>query len=139
MDRVERERRYLQRAVALGGLVPVGAGLYGVVFGATLTGDHGLSVPGDSHYRYLSGLLLGVGLLFWSCIPAVEEKGSRVRLLTAIVVIGGLGRLGGLALVGVPAATMLLALVMELIVTPAICLWQARVAGQHAKPPEATL
>ena len=128
MDKVERERRLLQRIVAAAGLVPVGAGLYGVLFGAALTGDHG-------HYRYLSGLLLGIGLLFWSGIPAIEAKKGRFQLLTLIVVAGGLGRLAGIGLVGVPAPTMLLALAMELVVTPVICLWQMRVAGFYPHVP----
>lgn len=131
-ERGERERRLLQRAVGIAGIVPVSAGLYGVLFGSVLTGDGGLGVSGDSHYRYLSGLLLGVGLLFWSCIPAIEEKTGRARLLTLVVVAGGLGRLAGLALSGIPSLPMLGALAMELVVTPALCLWQTRVAGIHA-------
>jgi hypothetical protein len=122
MDAVERERRYLQRAVAIAGCVPVAAGLFGAIFGAALTGDGPLSVTGDSHYRYLSGLLLGLGLVGWSCVPGI---------LTFVVVVGGLARLAGLALYGLPALTMILALGMELIVTPTLCLWQARVAAQH--------
>jgi len=131
MDRVERERRYLQKVVAVAGLVPVSAGLFGVLFGPTLTGDTGLSVSGDSHFRYLSGLLLGIGLLFWSCLPSIEEKAGRFQCLTLVVVAGGLGRLAGLGLTGIPSFAMLGALVMELAVTPILCLWQARVARQH--------
>lgn len=134
MDRHEKERRYLQRVVALAGLVPVSAGLYGVLFGAGLTGETGLSLSGDSHYRYLSGLLLGIGLLFWSGIPAIEEKAGRFQLLTLIVVAGGLGRLAGLGMTGVPSLVMLAALAMELLVTPLVCLWQARVARLYRSP-----
>lgn len=132
MDRVERERRLLQKVIAVAGIVPVSAGLFGVLFGPTLTGDVGLSVSGDSHYRYLSGLLLGIGLLFWSCIPAVERKTGRVQCLTLIVVMGGLGRLLGLGVTGIPSLVMIGALAMELIVTPVVCLWQGRVA-RHAR------
>ena len=131
MDRVERERRFLQKVVAVAGLVPVSAGLFGVLFGPTLTGDVGVSVSGDSHYRYLSGLLLGIGLLFWSCIPTIEQKTGRFQCLTLIVVAGGLGRLAGLGLTGIPSFAMLGALAMELVVTPVLCLWQGRVAKQH--------
>lgn len=134
MDSTERERRYLQRVVAVAGLVPVSAGLYGVLFGAGLTGDR-MSVAGDSHYRYLSGLLLGTGLLFWSAIPGIEEKSGRVQVLTLVVVAGGLGRLVGLALTGLPSLAMLGALVMELAVTPLVCLWQMRVARAHPPGP----
>ena len=134
MDRVERERRMLQRIVALAGLVPIAAGLFGVIFGAALTGDHGLSTSGDSHYRYLSGLLLAIGLLFWSTIPAIEEKTARFQLLTIIVVLGGLARLAGVLITGLPSLTMLAALAMELVVTPILCLWQIRVAHLHTEP-----
>jgi uncharacterized MnhB-related membrane protein len=126
-DRLERERRWLQGAVAVGCLVPVSAGLAGVLLGPGLTGDTA-SVAGDSHYRYLSGLLLGIGLMFVSTIPAIEAKGPRFRLLTGIVVIGGVGRAVGYAALGAPDLAMTLALGMELAVTPLLCLWQARIA-----------
>jgi hypothetical protein len=126
-DRWERERRWLQGAVAVGCLVPLGAGLGGVLLGPALTGDVA-GAAGDSHHRYLSGLLLGIGLAFLTTIPAIETKGSRFRLLTAIVVIGGLGRALGYALTGAPGLAMTLALAMELAVTPLLCLWQWRVA-----------
>jgi hypothetical protein len=50
-----------------------------------------------------------------------------VRTITAIVVVGGLARLWGWIVVGDPG-TIRWALVMELVVTPLICLWQARIA-----------
>jgi hypothetical protein len=131
VDGIERERRYLQRAVALLALVPVSAGLFGVLFGPALTGDR-VSVSADSHFRYLSGLLLAIGFGFWSTVPAIEDKTGRFRLLTALVVLGGLGRLVGLLLTGVPSLYMLGGLAMELLVTPAMCLWQTRVANRYA-------
>jgi hypothetical protein len=82
----------------------------------------------DSHFRYLSGLLLGLGLGFWSTIPRIEANGTRFRLLTFPVVIGGLGRLFSLAAIGLPSAGMLGALAMELGVTPLLCFWQWRIS-----------
>jgi hypothetical protein len=122
------ERRLLQLAVAFGGIVPVGAGLLGVLAGASMVPEGtaaGISL--DSHVRYLSGLLLAIGMLFWAAIPRVEIHSRRFRLLTLIVFVGGLARLTGL-LNGVPSAPMLFGLAMELVVTPLICLWQARIA-----------
>jgi len=46
-----------------------------------------------SHAAYLSGLLLGIGVAFWSTIPAIETKSGRFGLLAAIVIGGGLVRL----------------------------------------------
>jgi hypothetical protein len=134
MDRVERERRLLQRTVAIAGLVPVAAGLFGIIFGGTLTGEREMSLSGESHFRYLSGLLLAIGLLFWSTIPGIEQKTGRFQLLTMIVVLGGLARVVGLLITGLPSLTMLAALAMELVVTPLLCLWQIRVANLYAEP-----
>jgi hypothetical protein len=122
------EIRLLQVCVALGGLVPVGAGLIGVLFGLAMVPDGAIGVSSDSHFRYLSGLLFAIGLGFWSTVSDIENKGPRFRLLTLIVVAGGLGRLYGLLVTGIPANPMLFGLVMELAVTPAVCLWRERVA-----------
>ena len=124
------ERRALQIAIAVAGCVPVAGGLKGAWRGAAAFGGW----PGaaaDSHFRYLSGLLLAIGLGYWGCIPAVERRGAALRLLTAIVVVGGLARLAGVFLAGDPGS-MRWALVMELGVAPLLCLWQARVAD-HGK------
>src|SRR3954467_8095950 len=129
---IDREKRLLQRVVAVGAIVPVAAGLFGVLFGPGLTGDRIVSVSGDSHFRYLSGLLLGVGLCFWATIPRIEEKATFFRFLTLVVVLGGLARLLGLWLTGVPSLAMLGGMVMELVFTPAVCVWQTRVANKYA-------
>ncbi len=123
-------RRVLQGLVAVLGLVPVLAGLSGMVLGITLAGPASPgALPGvDSHFRYLSGLLLAVGIGFWSTIPSIERRSARFRLLTALVVAGGLGRLLGVLLDGLPPAPMLGGLGMELVVTPLLCAWQARIA-----------
>jgi len=116
-------------------LVPVLAGLYGVVFGIDGIGSGAsANVSADSHFRYLSGLLTGIGILFWVCVPGIEGKGTLFRFLTLVVVLGGLARLLGLYLTGVPSLTMLGALAMELGVTPLLCLWQARVGRLDPKP-----
>ncbi len=98
----ETERRALQRVVAVAGLVPVLGGLYGVLFGQAGLGGGTFDVSTDSHFRYLSGLLLGIGLLFWSTIPGIETKSSLFRFLTMVVVLGGLARLLGLWLTECP-------------------------------------
>lgn len=107
--------------------MPITAGFAGAAFGFELI--EGASTPPDvgSHVRYLSGLLLGIGLGYLSTIPRIENQGVPFRLLTAIVVIGGLCRLLGFMVLGLPSLVMLGALAMELVVTPALCLWRERV------------
>ena len=121
-----RSKTPLQVAIAVGGLVPVGAGLAGVLAGPAMAGRQGVDASLDSHFAYLSGLLLAIGLAFWSAIPTIERRVGRVRLLTFMVAVGGLGRLISYWRVGAPGGPMQVALVMELAVTPAICLWQWR-------------
>jgi hypothetical protein len=123
------ERRLLQIAVTLAGVVPVSAGAAGVFLGVSLLANAAPGSDLDSHFRYLSGLLLAIGLAFWVMVPRIERHGLTFRLLGSVVVLGGIGRLVGLFLAGPPSRHMLLTLVMELGVTPLLCIWQARVAA----------
>lgn len=126
------EKRLLQTCVLIGGLVPVAAGLWSVAFGPSIIGHDSSSASLDSHFRYLSGLLLAIGIGFWSTVPDIEGKTGRFRLLTALVVGGGLGRVVSWLAVGPPSHGMAYALIMELGVTPLLCLWQNRVSGRSA-------
>ena len=78
------------------------------------------SVDLDSHFRYLSGLLLAIGIGYASTVLHIETQEYRFRLLTACVVLGGVGRLISLLLVGAPSQSMLGALIMELLVAPGL-------------------
>ncbi len=92
--------------------------------------------PG-THGAYLSGLLLGIGLAFWSLVPAIERQGRGFSVLTAIVVLGGLARLLSLAArLGDWQLAVTLPLVMELGVTPALWAWQRHVARSSLLRPE---
>ena len=121
------EKRLLQIAVAVAGLIPVFAGGAGLLLGAGMLDLWG-GVDLDSHFRYLSGLLLGIGLCYWTTIPAIEREGGRFGLLTVIVVVGGLARAVGMLRNGAPGPVMSAALGVELVVTPALLLWQTRLA-----------
>ncbi|MCD6073843.1 MAG: hypothetical protein K0Q70_726 [Rhodospirillales bacterium] len=127
------ERRALQVVIVCASLVPILAGLAGMAAGAGFIGGGTVSSTGiDSHFHYLSGLLLGIGLGFVSTVPRIEHHGQRFLLLAGIVFVGGLGRLVSLVVSGAPPAAMRAALVMELLVTPALALWQRRIARRAA-------
>jgi hypothetical protein len=129
--RRETERRLLQAAIALGCLSPFYFGLSGILEGpAMLAGvEPGQAAPDLlSHYRYLSGLFLGIGVALLSCIPRIEARAGRFRWACAAIVIGGLARAFGLLSGDAPSAGHQLALAAELGVVPVLALWQARVA-----------
>jgi hypothetical protein len=121
------ERRLLQVAVAVAGIVPVAGGLWGVLGHMTTSG-----AASGSNARYLSGLLLGIGLTFWIAIPTIERRGTVFRALTAIIVIGGAARLAGAVLVTGFPAEVSLPLAMELGVTPLLAIWRERVERRLA-------
>ena len=121
------ERRCLQFAMILAACVPIYGGLFGVLEGARAFG----AWPGhaaDSHMRYLSGVLLAIGVVYLGCVPAVERRGTVVRVLTFLVLAGGLSRLAGVFISGDPGS-MRWTLAMELGVAPLLSLWQTRVAA----------
>jgi hypothetical protein len=113
-------------------MVPILAGGTGVFLGPAMLGASGGDDRDlDSHFRYLSGLLLGIGLAYAASIPGIERRRVQFILLGAVVVIGGIGRLLSLLSKGAPAPIMLSALAMELVVTPLLTLWQSRVARRE--------
>lgn len=123
-----RERSALQAVVAVACLAPILTGLEGVLRGAAMFRLTAVTADLDSHYRYLSGIFLMLGLAFASTIPEIERKGARFRLLGAMVVTGGLARALSWGAVGAPSLGHRLGLGMELLVVPLLMLWQARVA-----------
>lgn len=123
------EARLLQLAVGLGACVPVAAGFWGVLGGLAAQGN-----TAQSEARYLSGLLLGIGLAFWAMIPTLRRRGEAFRLLAAIVVVGGLARLWGATRTGL-GPSVVLPLVMELGVTPALALWREQVERRARAAP----
>ena len=128
---IQRQRLGLQLVMAAACLIPVAAGLAGVVMGSRMIDHDVMGVSEDSQFRYLSGLLLAIGLCFLSLVPRIERMGAAMRLLTFIVFIGGLARLAGVLALGLPSRPMLGGLTMELAVTPLLCLWQMSLARRY--------
>jgi hypothetical protein len=108
-----------------------------MLIGPAMVGADGVGVTADSHYRYLSGLLLGIALCYWSCVPQIERKGARLSLLTFLVFVGGIGRAMSLVSLGAPSRFHVAALAIELAVAPAVWLWQRRVAANAPLNPSA--
>jgi hypothetical protein len=131
---IRHERRLLQIVVAAACLVPLSIGGISVVEGPAWLMDGAIPPRDlDSHFRYISGIFLGVGIAFATCIPAIEARGARFRLLSALVVSGGLARLVSLIAVGAPSQGHLLGLGMELVVVPLLVAWQHGLARRWSR------
>ena len=100
----------LRALIWLACLVPLGGGLAGVF---------GLLPEASSHARYLSGLLLGIGVgLAWAAFD-LRQRAWLFDAFVPLIMLGGAARL-----FGAPSAWPdMLALAMELGVTP--LLWWA--------------
>lgn len=130
------ETSALQIAVAIASMVPIIAGGAGVALGPAMLGaESGAAADLDGHYRYLSGLLLGIGVAFAATVPQIAAHQRRFGLLTVLVVTGGVGRLISLVEVGAPSPVMMAALAMELVVAPGLAVWQRRVARLAVRIP----
>ena len=130
------EKRALQLALSLVLILPFTAAITGVVQGPGFLGKPPV-IPTDldSHFRYVGGIFLAMLCLYLSCIPDIERKTQRLRLLGILTMTGGVARLFSLATVGVPSIGHQVGLVIELGIVPLMLLWQARVAARFPSPP----
>lgn len=130
------ERRLFQAVVYVTALVPISAGAAGMVEGpAMIHRQLAVGTDLDSHFRYLSGLLLGIGLAFVFAAATLPKGAQLFRVLGLIVILGGLGRLLGATMTGFPGGAHRFALVMELLVMPGLVLWLGRIERFHAANP----
>ena len=121
-------RRALLTVVAALGAVPVLTGLAGVVGGLTLTPDDNTAPPYfDSEYRFLSVVWAAVGVLLWWSLRHPQERATVTRVVLAVMVLGGVARLLGVALTGLPPVPFRISLGIEVLVIPVILLWHRRV------------
>ncbi|WP_258052202.1 DUF4345 domain-containing protein [Mesorhizobium sp. INR15] len=124
----------LQVIVAVLAATPVLVGLEGILSGPEFL--HVMTpwpVDLDSHFSFLSGFFLAVGIAWYSCIPDIETKTERFRLLAACTFCGGLARLLSLVTAGVPSMGHIAGLCVELLAVPVLVWWQARVANKAAE------
>jgi hypothetical protein len=83
----------------------------------------------DSYIRFLKGMLLAIGLIYWTSIPDIEHHGERIALVTLILVLGAVPRLMAVIGHGVPTIGILISLAGELIAAPLLWLWHRHVVG----------
>lgn len=124
------ERFALKIVVGLTALVPISNGLSGILKGPAML-EHTVrsTIPLDSHFRYLSGLPLAMGILLLRSLPHIEHDGSDLRRVALLIFIGGLGRLYGLITAGYDTNTVVITL-SELFVLPLVCVYQSHVQKQ---------
>jgi hypothetical protein len=100
------------------GLVAVASGVSGMLFGPSDVVDPSFAL--DSNFRFLSAFLAGAGgILLWSLVR-LDKAGPALRIISALVFLGGCARLGSLASVGRPDAAYAAFIAAELVLPVAI-------------------
>jgi hypothetical protein len=125
-------KRSLQIVLAILSLIPLGFGVLGVVYGvARFAPLDATLAPLDSRYRFLSAIYVGIGVLIWRIIPAVERHGWLVSTIVTAIFCGGLARIYSATLTGETPPMMIAATALELA-APVLILWRRAVAKRLA-------
>jgi len=121
--------------VAVLALIPIGAGAAGVFYGLAFPGfDVSVANPdSQSHFRFLSGIFLAMGLAYWSVALGIGNWLQRFQLLAMLTFIGGLARLVSLASNGAPSIGHQIGLGMELIAVPLLLFWSVQRRHSHMR------
>lgn len=77
----------------------------------------------DSHFRFLGGTWIGIGLVFVAGAFALQRLRTALVVLCALVFIGGLSRFSSPDLATLVNASVLPSLLAELIMFPLLGLW----------------
>ncbi|MFN3225615.1 MAG: DUF4345 domain-containing protein [Hyphomicrobiales bacterium] len=119
--------------VAVLALIPISAGAAGVVYGLSFPGfDVSVANPdSQSHFRFLSGIFLAMGLAYWSVALEIGNWLQRFQLLATVTFIGGLARLVSLASDSAPSIGHQIGLGMELIAVPLFLFWSVHLRRSH--------
>ncbi|MBL4739869.1 MAG: DUF4345 family protein [Sneathiella sp.] len=86
----------------------------------------------DNHVRFLGGVWLGVGLLFFTSAFAFSNFKAILLALCMLIFVGGLSRFSVMEASVIFSASIAPSLFAELILFPLLGLWIARTASAKA-------
>ena len=125
-------KRPLQIVSVLLALIPVGTGLFGLVFGAgdPLYAPLPANVLLDTNLRFFSGVWLALGAAMIWLAPRIETETTLFRALWAMIFIGGVGRLVSIFAIGAPPAPFIGFTALEIVGGPLMIWWQNQVRAR---------
>jgi hypothetical protein len=124
-------KRGLQLTLAVLSMIPILVGVTGIVLGTSRWLPANMIAPEfDSHYRYIAGYYISLGMLGLWIIPSIEKHRSLFRIVCASVFMGGIGRVVSISQVGLPGSMALFFTAFELCF-PLLLFWQAKLSRLH--------
>jgi hypothetical protein len=122
-------KRGLQVTITIFSLLPLLVGVIGIVLGtARWLPTEMITADFDSHYRYIAGYYVSLGLLGLWVAPRIEQHTGLLRIICASILLGGLGRLVSMVQVGLPGPMAIVFTMFELCFPLLLLLWQAKVS-----------
>ena len=130
-------RRILQVILTMIGLILTITGFLGVIYG--ITDDfYGISVNSniqgniilDSNLRFYAGLSIGLGLIIFWLIPSIEKQKTIFRLISLVILTGGIGRVISMMMIGNPSTPFIIFTLLELLF-PLLIFWQNKIAPSY--------
>jgi hypothetical protein len=122
-------RKNLQRAIVAFAVVAVVTGTLTVFFGSAIIPDGGSTTASvESELRFYAAWYLGAGLFLASLVPRIERRRLELRVVCLLFVLGGVGRIVGIADAGWPHPIFIGLLALELLLPPVLVVWQSRVS-----------
>lgn len=125
-------KRALQIATAILGLVPIATGLIGMS-GISDPIYVSLGLPAnpllDSNLGLFGGVWFGLGLALYWLIPTIEKQTILFRAIWGMIFVGGIGQLVSMLLVGLPSVPFIGFTILEIVGAPIFVAWQARIAN----------
>ena len=119
-------KRGLQVLLGVLSLIPLLVTSLGLLFGAGRFVPEEVITPNfDSHYRYITGYYLSLTLFAWWVIPNIERHVVPLRIVSAAIFTGGVGRLVSMLEVGLPSSVDIGFTALELLF-PLLLIWQAK-------------
>jgi hypothetical protein len=121
-------KKGLQLTLAILSIIPLCVGIVGIVQGTSRWLPADMITPEfDSHYRYIAGYYMSLGMLALWIIPRIEKQKELFRILCAAIFMGGVGRVASILQWGVPSPIGLFFTIFELCF-PLFLFWQAKVS-----------
>lgn len=118
----------LQAVLVALGLVAVSFELAGLLGGAATVRDAGSVAPNvDSEFSFFASWYLGAGVVLLVTVRRLEESGTVIRSLCALLLLAAGGRALSIATVGAPHPLYVILMAVEVAIPAVVIPWQTAV------------
>ncbi len=123
-------------------IIPFGTGVADMVNGVGLLEAAGARLNAVAHDPVLNSqvgfwgaIWLGFGVILWQTSSDLIGQADRFRLLSGILVLSGVARLGAAVIYGSPGPVLLVAMAVELLGGTGLLLWHRAILRASSSDP----